>query len=679
MDQATATNSSASKQTTGTDSCLVGSVPPFWHYLGLSFFIGFFYVVLDSNWRGNSLIYFFTLSQFLRNAAVFITFVFLIFIFIAGLVFVLEKVFALIAREILCKNDKQPDTDSVLKTASSRLLKLLPVEILIEEGNYKYVRGSFAHFVFFCIFMYINLLFFKFYIYSFLVVNYEDYYKIILVILALLVGLYIAYALKYKIEWRYENIRNFSRWFFNFSLILGGLSVITTTVLFAMDLRQPEKVKQQIGGLPNIIMLTFDSLNANNMSLYGYHRKTTPNIDKFAQECYVFEKMIANADNTQFSMQALLGGYPVLKIRNPKKFSFIDVLKKNGYRNRVFISHKVPEQFLMRQLSEITRIRKFEKSSLFKMIGRGKNRKNIDWLSDMLSEEPAYFNLFSPFHPRDYNNYTYLSSPLDLELEYVNKFLTTHKSPTFIWLHTYQPHHPFSVPPEFKGKFGTSRLDQFDASIYMVDNYLGTFLDKIKNNGIIQNSILIISSDHGQAIERKKGGSLEFVPFYTIVNRYKFHIPMLIHLPGQKEGRWIKTFAEHVDVAPTILKILGLTIPEEMEGESLVKYMENPGLLSKKMKYTIPRTYFRRKAFGDVKRSPEDTSFDMFSAFWYKYRVGWFQLYGKKFYPFQFYCIYDWSEDPREKDNLLENPEYKPLLDRVFNDPMVKEFREQTY
>jgi len=101
------------------------------------------------------------------------------------------------------------------------------------------------------------------------------------------------------------------------------------------------------------------------------------------------------------------------------------------------------------------------------------------------------------------------------------------------------------------------------------DVALGRFLEILKSDGLFDNSMLIISTDHGQAFE--KGDMFHLT---GVMYEQTARIPLLIHMPGQTEGRRIKTLASHVDLMPTILDTLGMPVPGWMEGESLWKYIE---------------------------------------------------------------------------------------------------------
>ena len=100
----------------------------------------------------------------------------------------------------------------------------------------------------------------------------------------------------------------------------------------------------------NVILITIDSLRTDHMSCYGYERKTTPNIDNFAQENILYTNAFANGHNTSTSFPAILSStYPLMypdstssysKSLSPERIMVAEILKKNGYLTAAF--HSTP-------------------------------------------------------------------------------------------------------------------------------------------------------------------------------------------------------------------------------------------------------------------------------------------------------------------------------------------------
>jgi arylsulfatase A-like enzyme len=164
--------------------------------------------------------------------------------------------------------------------------------------------------------------------------------------------------------------------------------------------------------------------------------------------------------------------------------------------------------------------------------------------------------------------------------------------PFFLWTHLMVPHSPYLPGKPFKGAF-SGNTDEFasfesqkdflsrrylpeeqpsidkirlryDENLLYADNALGSFLSRLQKSGRLDDSIVIVSADHGESFShgwQGHGGPHLYQPFV--------HIPLLIHLPGQKKGQRIGTTVSQTDIAPTILDLLGYKVPSWMNGRSL--------------------------------------------------------------------------------------------------------------
>jgi arylsulfatase A-like enzyme len=206
-----------------------------------------------------------------------------------------------------------------------------------------------------------------------------------------------------------------------------------------------------------------------------------------------------------------------------------------------------------------------------------------------------------------YNNGTpsaYYDEPFTAASELID---VEREKPLFIWIHIWPPHWPNNPPPLFRGAYiptpevvgdlrGKTGLEykrtlfrmraRYNESILFADYALKDFVDKLKQKGVYDNSIIIVSSDHGNTIDTDN--TLVVSP---MMEEQIFNVPLLIRLPGQRSGVRVDSLAEHVDMAPTILDLLGRDIPGWMEGESLIPYMKDPTLKSTKMKYSMSFVY----------------------------------------------------------------------------------------
>lgn len=398
--------------------------------------------------------------------------------------------------------------------------------------------------------------------------------------------------------------------------------------------------------------------------------------------------MHMNANETMRAMNCILGLSPrPLTEKRLEPGSFVTELKKQGYKKRYFVTFSRYKRGFHTDFTDTISIKRFDVSWAAGILYQGENRVNFQWLSELLSEDWRYVNLFSARHPKDYNLITEPIYPLPDYFNFAIKKMEEDPKPVFIWMHLFEPHYPFIVPEPYHQYFGKGNVNRYDSSIRYLDHEFGRFIGKLKQQNLYQNSLIILTSDHGESFGEEHGGWRGFLHGTHWLNESVNHIPLIIHLPGQQEGVEPETFASQVDVAPTIMEAIGAPIPDWMEGESLIKFIENPDLLSNRLKIVVPNSHFLRQTFP-LKKKPKAWAVnneDMFNIYWKKYKIGWFQIYGpNKKNPqlindlirFQYYCIYDMFKDPEEKNNLLNEPEFDGILRKIYESKLVKFYRQ---
>ena len=356
---------------------------------------------------------------------------------------------------------------------------------------------------------------------------------------------------------------------------------------------------------PNVFLITFDAMQASDMSLYGYPRKTTPFWEEFARESFVFNNMHSNYHNTQPSLSSILTS------KYPWKhgvFNWLDNIKSDRDENLAaqlrgdyYTKAIVPGMY---QLPDF--------------LGLKGEFNSTKWAS-FNAPLPALFNILTSIGLSPYSfpiirhiNFlsnggtprAYYDEPFDIAADFLEEKSV---DPLFMWVHIWPPHFPYDPPPPFRGSFlpadteiaplgGASAVEQrhiikemrarYDECILFTDNALSGFIRKLKLLGIYKNSIIIVSSDHGNIFDKD-----DTIMNASLMEESIFHIPLLIHLPGQKTGVRVESLAEHVDIGPTILDLLGRPVPKWMDGETLLPYMREPGLRSNKTKFSMSFVY----------------------------------------------------------------------------------------
>jgi arylsulfatase A-like enzyme len=150
------------------------------------------------------------------------------------------------------------------------------------------------------------------------------------------------------------------------------------------------------------------------------------------------------------------------------------------------------------------------------------------------------------------------------------------ETPFFMYIHTNDTHEPFAASEPFGSQWGSSYQNKYEGEITYVDHYFGLMMDKLKEMGIEERTLVVATSDHGS--EFHEHGFLE-----KKLNLYEeiSQIPLIMKLPGViPPGKEIPGLCQTSDIAPTILDICSLPIPEGVDGRSLLNRIlgkeENP-------------------------------------------------------------------------------------------------------
>ena len=345
--------------------------------------------------------------------------------------------------------------------------------------------------------------------------------------------------------------------------------------VFNQHQRNPIKLFAS-GSRPNVLIITTDGLSATNLSVYGYERKTTPNLEKLARSSLVAENAFANASSTTGSLVSLYTSkspfrtrvlYPPDVLRGADAYQHLPgILKSLGYYNAQFtvphyadaLTQNVLDGFDIingRDVSEIGSISTFNH---FMPI----NEANfIHELYQRLVERLGHI-----FYIADTENpYSQVTQPAKRIADLVKirkslKLLETSSNPVFIHIHLMGTHGPLWHPEKQIYSSGQDvnqqepwNVDFYDDSIRGFDKSIGMMIKELTRKGLLENTIIIIGSDHG-----KKWDSLQ-------------RIPLLIRFPHGAHTGVIKVNVQNMDIAPTILDFLGLNKPEWMDGESLYK------------------------------------------------------------------------------------------------------------
>ena len=379
---------------------------------------------------------------------------------------------------------------------------------------------------------------------------------------------------------------------------------------------------------PNIILITFDALTTENMSLYGYDRLTTPFISKWAESAYVFKRAEASGCLTSPTVSSLMLGKRVWTHQlyhseggaQPVKSATENLpmlLQENGYSTMAFILNQMHASPKLIGISENFHVAPLQ-SELSTPASNLLDKMDI-WLSKLFFGKIKMYEWFirSDFiFSRIINklaNYNETITPFPPQKAF-KSFLRViddnPRRPFFTWFHLYPPHHPYLPPEPYMGMFdassrfrtgkshndlimfSTPRITQYypdqdvqsivntlraryDEFIRFTDKQFEDFINELQERDELNDTIIIVSSDHGESFEHN------FVGHGGPLYEEQVHIPLIIKRTNQAEGRVIDDLVEQIDITSTILDLAHIQIPAWMEGRSLVPLLQGRKLSSK--------------------------------------------------------------------------------------------------
>lgn len=337
-----------------------------------------------------------------------------------------------------------------------------------------------------------------------------------------------------------------------------------------------------IGGVtkrPNILLLGSDGVNTSNMSVYGYERDTTPNLRALAKSSLLAENAFANSANTSGSIISMLTGklptntrviYPPDILRNSDSYQHLPgILRSLGYRNiEISVAHYIDAYTLnLRDGFDVVNERSLDQAGFhaFAQIGGFEDSGYfLSILAERVSDRILHIfflrEMTNPYQEVTTNQFnTSDQKRVSKLVDYVKES----DQPVFIHVHLMDTHGAnFTVEKQVFSSGQTQdsgwMTDFYDDAILQFDDYVGKVWSELTKMGEFEDTILIIYSDHAQQYQTDQS------------------VPLIIRFPeGEFSGR-IRSNAQNIDIAPTILHYMGLPIPNWMEGQSLLAREPDP-------------------------------------------------------------------------------------------------------
>jgi arylsulfatase A-like enzyme/Flp pilus assembly protein TadD len=298
-------------------------------------------------------------------------------------------------------------------------------------------------------------------------------------------------------------------------------------------------------GRPDVVLITLDTTRADHLGSYGYPHPTTPNLDALAAEAAVFTRAFTTNPITLPAHSSLMTGtYPMFHgVRDNGTYvlrgdvtTLAEVLSSRGYETAAFVGAFVLDS-------------QFGLDQGFALYDDDVGR---DWSQDELAARTA--RAFG-FAERRANLVTSAAA------RWVEG---PRRGPFFAWLHYFDPHQAVNPPEPHRSRF----VDGYDGEIAFADEQIGQFLATLKKRGTYDDTLIVVTADHGEGLMEHSEPSHSLLVFDSTM-----HVPLIVKLPGEKSGRRVDGLASLVDVAPTILAALGVAIPRDVQGQSLLPWI----------------------------------------------------------------------------------------------------------
>jgi arylsulfatase A-like enzyme/predicted negative regulator of RcsB-dependent stress response len=381
---------------------------------------------------------------------------------------------------------------------------------------------------------------------------------------------------------------------------LCGLVAVVIIILVFLLLR-PKGSSQEVR---NVVLISIDTCRADYLSCYGYPRQTTPNIDQIAKQGVIFKNVITAVPMTLPAHCSMLTGTipPYHDVHDNLDYkldesnvTLAEILKEHGFITAGFISASVLDsQFGIAQ--------------------------GFDFFNDRL-EEGRNLGLMVERRAAQ-------TSGLALA------WLARHKSDRFfLFLHYFDPHFDYVPPEPFASVFADNL---YAGEIAYADYCVGAVVRQLKDLGLFDSTLIIITSDHGEML----GEHGELTHGYFIYQS-AIKVPLIFRLPGQVKSRQVEDLVGLIDIVPTVCSLLNIN-PPQVQGKDLRPYLIGKSASHKERhlysESLVPTKYNANGLLGVVDE-----------------QLKYIQTTRPE--------LYDLAEDPQESQNLInQRPQQARIL-----------------
>ncbi|HEY0144040.1 MAG TPA: sulfatase-like hydrolase/transferase [Thermoanaerobaculia bacterium] len=341
--------------------------------------------------------------------------------------------------------------------------------------------------------------------------------------------------------------------------MLARLTAASLIVLSLLSACSKKKDVPKPDATTPVFLISIDTLRSDHLPVYGYSGVETPNLDAFRGDAILYEKAYSHCPLTLPSHTSMLTGLLPSEHGTRDNVGYAlpsniktlpEALKANGYATGAAIS-----AFVLRREGGLNRgfdlyDDEVEATGTMRSIG-------------MIQRDGA------------------------ATAKVASDWIAKQQKPVFFFLHIYEPHTPYTPPEPFKSKYASA----YDGEIAHADDIVGKFLQSLKDAGLYDKSLIIITSDHGEGLG-EHGEDEHGVFLY----REAIQVPLLVKLPhNSNAGATVAAPVQHIDLAPTIYERTATQVPAKLPGRSLTAFLGDTKAEARKI---YSESYYPRFHFG---------------------------------------------------------------------------------
>jgi arylsulfatase A-like enzyme/Tfp pilus assembly protein PilF len=282
----------------------------------------------------------------------------------------------------------------------------------------------------------------------------------------------------------------------------------------------------------NVLLVTIDTLRYDRISFHTDAHVRTPHMDKLAARSLVFRRAFSHNPVTLPSHVNILTGTapPYHGISDNPGFrldsrfvTLAEHLRAAGYKTGAFVA-------------------------AFPLDSRFGLNQGFDIYDDDYGEQKLYAMYFARRSASE-------------TIRPAMEWIAAQTGKWFAWIHLYDPHDPYEPPAPFDEQYSD---DLYSGEVAYTDAQLGHLFDFLEDRGAMSRTMVVLTADHGESLGEHGELTHSFFAYNGCM-----HVPLFVCIPGSEPGI-VDENVSHIDIFPTVSDALGLKIPKQIQGESLL-------------------------------------------------------------------------------------------------------------